>query len=260
MKITAPTPIQKMTKNKPLATALKISLTTLLFLSQATTHAHAASKNAKSGFLDFNIYPYLSDVDDDSVVTINIGAKLANGFSYFSLTNFGSQKNAGELNDTTTYYTEQNLRWAVNDLPIDLTVQANFRTGEDNDRHRLGFRWRLNDTQSFKSFFNYLNLSYAINFHIIQFDDQDENIWQIEHSFRLTAPSLSNRLYLAGFADHTFNEDLPSGFPANPIVAEVQLGYRLIENFYAVTEYRLNEYRREDVNNLAVGVEYKMRW
>jgi hypothetical protein len=38
------------------------------------------------------------------------------------------------------------------------------------------------------------------------------------------------------------------------------LGYRLVENLYAVAEYRINEYRRSDVNNLALGVEDKIKW
>jgi hypothetical protein len=79
----------------------------------------------------------------------------------------------------------------------------------------------------------------------------------MEHSFNLKFPYLSDRLYfLGGGIDHTFNQDLPD----NPIVGEAQLGYRLVENLYAVAEYRINEYRRSDVNNLALGVEDKIKW
>ena len=46
---------------------------------------------AKSGFLDFNLYPYLSDVDNDNTLTINALANLPGRFQYFSLTNFGNQ-------------------------------------------------------------------------------------------------------------------------------------------------------------------------
>jgi hypothetical protein len=38
------------------------------------------------------------------------------------------------------------------------------------------------------------------------------------------------------------------------------LGYRIVENLYAVAKYRINEYRRSDVNNLALGVEHKIQW
>ena len=217
--------------------------------------------NSNGGFLDFNLYPYLSDVDSDNVLTINIAAKLKHRFSYFSLTNFGNQNNSEELSDLNTFYTEQNIRWKISDKsPLDLTLQMNFRTGEDNDRHRFGVRWRLSDTEALSSIFKYLNMSYSINFHAIQFDSEDADVRQLEHVFKLRFPYLTDRLYLAGFVDHTFNQDLGTGFPNNPIVGEVQLGFRLIENLFLITEYRINEYRRSDVNNLAIGIEYKITW
>jgi hypothetical protein len=221
----------------------------------------AGTINSKGGFLSFNLYPYMSDVDSDNSLTINAAAQLNHRFSYFSLTNFSNQAGEGELEDTENFYTEQNIRWQVSpNSPLDLTLQMNFRSGVDNDRHRLGVRWRLNNTSAIKSVFDAIHLLWSINFHPIQFDNEDSDVWQIEHSFRLTAPYLRDRLYLAGFIDHTFNEDLPSGFPDNPVVSETQLGFRLIENLYVITEYRINQYRRADVNNLAVGIEYKIRW
>lgn len=82
----------------------------------------------------------------------------------------------------------------------------------------------------------------------------------MEHVFFMRFPYLSDRLYLSGFIDQTFNEQLPDNIPDDPIVAEAQLGFRLIENLYTVAEYRLNQYRRSDVNNLALGLQYKIRW
>jgi len=73
-------------------------------------------------------------------------------------------------------------------------------------------------------------------------------------------PTVSERLYISGFLDQTFNLDLPDAFPTNPIVSEVQLGVRLFDRFYAVTEYRINQFRRGDEHNLAAGFEYKFRW
>lgn len=237
------------------------ALLLLAFLFCLSSTSQSDVKNSSGGFLDFNIYPYLRDVDEDNVITINIGAKLPKRFSYFSLTNFGNVDNKSELKETTSYYTEQNIRWQVaENSPIDLTAQMNFRTGDDNDRHRLGVRWRLNDTEQLKSLFNAIHLSYSINLHAIQFDNEDGHVWQMEHVFKLTFPYISDRLYLAGFIDHTFNQDLPSEIPSNPIVGEAQLGFRLVENLFVVTEYRVNQYRRSDVNNLAVGVQYKIVW
>lgn len=136
----------------------------------------------------------------------------------------------------------------------------NFRSGDDNDRHRLGFRWRINDTQLFKAAFKAINLNWSINFHLKQFDSVPEDVWQMEHVFRMTFPALTNRLYLAGFIDYTFNENLSGNMPNNPMVGEVQLGFRIIENLFFVAEYRVNEYRRADVNNMALGLEYLIKW
>lgn len=220
-----------------------------------------AEKNSTSGMLDFNVYPYLSDVDTDSVFSLNAAASLANGFSYFSLLNFYNQAEEAAVSETVSFYTEQNIRWEVDRYPIfDLTYQANFRSGEDNDKHRLGFRWRLHDTPALKSLFDKLSLNYAINFHLLQLDDDPSNAWQIEHSYFMRFPWLSERLYLAGFLDHNINETLPSELPSDPIVLEAQLGYRIVENLHLALEYRLNEYRRSDVNNIAVGMQYKILW
>ena len=221
----------------------------------------AAIKNTAGGFIDFNVYPYLSDVDNDNTVTINIAAKLDNRFSYFSLTNFGNEKGESALADLNTFYTEQNVRWQVGEKsPFDLTLQMNFRSGDDNDRHRLGFRWRINDTSLFKAALKAINLSWSINFHLKQFDSVSEDVWQMEHAFRMTFPSLDNRIYLAGFIDHTFNENLPNTISKNPMVGEIQLGYEAIENLFIIAEYRVNEYRYSDVNNTALGIEYIIKW
>ncbi|WDE10560.1 hypothetical protein [Thalassomonas haliotis] len=226
-----------------------------------TALASAQSKNSQGGFLDFNLYPHLSDVDNDSVFTLNAAARLRYRFSYFSLLNFYSQDGSGSLGDADAFYTEQNIRWQISEnSPLDLTLQMNLRTGEDNDRHRLGIRWRLSDTSFFQEFFKSIYLRYAINLHAVQFDHEDPYIWQLEHSFMMKFPYISNRLYLAGFADHIFHQDLPSSIPANPVVMEAQLGYRLVDNFFIVSEYRINQYRRSDVNNLALGLQYKFIW
>ncbi len=214
---------------------------------------------AGQGFLDFNVYPYLSDVDSDAVFTLNIASKLEGRWSYFSLLNLYNQPATAELSETSAYYTEQNLRWQIREASaFDLSIQHNMRSGDDNDRLRLGLRWRLNDSAPLQAALAALNLRYALTLHALQIDDRDESVWQLEHSFRFTFPALSDRLYLAGFIDHTFNETLPDGFPANPVVAELQLGWRLRGELYAVSEYRLNQYRRQDVNNLALGLQYRL--
>lgn len=55
-------------------------------------------------------------------------------------------------------------------------------------------------------------------------DDADADVWQMEHVFLIKFPFITDRLYLSGFIDHTFNEDLPDGTPDDPMFAEAQLG------------------------------------
>lgn len=99
----------------------------------------ASASRAGDGFVDFNFYPELMEVNTDSVYTVNAFVKLPARLSYFSLTNFNNADPSKELSDRFTYYTEQNLRWAMReDLPLDLTVQHNLRSGSENDRLRLG--------------------------------------------------------------------------------------------------------------------------
>lgn len=223
--------------------------------------AFSESLISRSGFVDLNVYPIMSDVDSDNTITVNIASTISDRVSYFSLSNFSDQEGKSKLSGIDSYYTEQNIRWKVTPTsPLDLTLQMNFRSGSNNDRHRLGVRWRLNDTPVLSDFFRSNYLSYSINLHAIQFDHESGRVWQMEHVFRVSFPYLSERLALSGFVDHTFNQELPDGYPSRPVVGEAQLSYRLFDNLHAIAEYRLNEYRRSDVNNLALGVEYKLSW
>lgn len=234
---------------------------TLLILCFTSVSKVNAESIRQDGFLDFNIYPYQTKVNHDTTFTVNAFLNLSHRFSYFSLTNFSNQRDNGKLPNLDTFFTEQNLRWQITDnSPFQFTLQSNLRSGSKNNRHRLGIRWNLNKSEFIAPLLNSINLTYFINWHAVQFDHQDTDIWQLEHAFSMTFPAISNRLYLSGFADHTFNESLPANIPTNPIVAEAQLGYQLLSNTYVVAEYRVNQYRRSNVNNIAVGMEYKHRW
>lgn len=209
------------------------------------------------GFIDFNAYPYLSEVDSDSVFTLNALVNLPHGLSYFSLLNLMNQLHHRPLAETAGYYTEQSLRYAPFSLvPLDLTLQYNLRSGDENDRLRLGLRWRLDDTPLLDDVFHLLHLTSAINFHVLQIDREDGYVWQMEYSARLSPPYLDERLYVAGFADHTFNGARPPGAPSAPLVMEIQAGVRLLDQLYAVVEYRINQYRVDSESNIALGAEY----
>ncbi|MGK0238846.1 MAG: hypothetical protein ACI92G_002312 [Candidatus Pelagisphaera sp.] len=217
--------------------------------------------SANTGFVDLNIYPELTEVNTDSVYTVNLFHKLPKRLHYFSLTNFNNADPSKELSDRFTFYTEQNIRWAIREeLPLDLTAQLNLRSGTDKERLRLGLRWRISSTSALKAFCDSIHLSYSIDFHLLQLDHENSNVWQMEHVFSMTFPTISERLYLAGFIDHTFGEDLPQGYPSAPIVGEAQLGYRVAGDWHLTTEYRVNGYRRSNTTNLAIGVQYLYKW
>lgn len=216
--------------------------------------------NSSGGFLDFNFYPYLTEVDSDTVFTLNASSKLPFGFSYASLLNVANQAGAAPFKETNGYYTEQNLRWALpGGLPFDLTAQYNMRGGEDNDRMRFGVRARFDAMPVIGTGFKAIGLTYSITFHMLQIDHEEEFVWQMEHIFRLDTPYLDRRLYVAGFIDHTFNQNVPN-VPKNPFVLEAQAGVRLFEELYAIAEYRINQYRAGDEDNLALGGEYVIKW
>lgn len=238
---------------------MKFTPFALLAASVACCAAHADSQHTHHGMLDFNVYPYLSDVDSGTVFTVNAASTITDRLSYFGFVDFAGQDT--ERGDTNGYYSEQTLYWQTADNSgFDVTAQASLASGDDNDKLRLGARWRANDTAFSQAFFDRIHLYYSLNMHMVQLDHSSAYVWQMEHVFNLRMPYLTDRLYLRGFMDHTFNEDLPSEFPDTPIVGEVQLGYQLWGNLYAVAEYRLNQYRRSDVNNFAAGLEYTISW
>lgn len=211
--------------------------------------------------MDLNVYPELKDENVDSVVTLNAFQGLPNRFHYFSLTNLVNAGRSREFSGDYKYYTEQNLRWATSeDSSWDLTVQLNLRSGKDKERLRFGARWRASDAKALERTFDSLHLTYTVNFHLLQLDHETADVWQMEHAFRKTFPNISDRLYLAGFVDHTFNEDLPVSFPTAPIVGEAQLGCRVVDGWNVVLEYRINEYRRSSTDNLALGFQYLHKW
>lgn len=205
-----------------------------------------------------NLYPYLDPVENDTDLTIVINARLPARFSYFSYMNFRGAMSDGDFGFGRS---EQNLRWALSDkLPLDLNLQAIIVEGSGNDITQLGIGWRVHNTAGLSDFMSRINLIYRVTFQLKRFSSGDDDVWQMEHFFRFRFPGLSDRLYLSGFIDQTFDLDLPDEFPDTLIVAEVQGGIRIWKNFYAVVEYRNNDFRLGNESNLAAGIEYKYVW
>ena len=113
---------------------------------------------------------------------------------------------------------------------------------------------------SLSHFFDRLHLTYAITAFMHTTNNQGINLYQMSHVYQITFPYINDRIYLSGFVDHTFNQSVPDGVPKRPVISETQLGYRVYDNIYAVAEYRINQYRRSNVTNTAVGLELKTTW
>lgn len=217
-------------------------------------------EHKNTGFLDFNFYPYMSTVPDNSV-TINALANLPNGFQYFSLTNFENDPNRDELTEIGPILTEQNLRWQPSDsLPLTFAAQALIRSGDSaNDALRMGPRFTLHDFKRGGKLFEAIGLSYWIAIYAVQFDHKAGNQWQMEHVFKAPVfPELfDNRVSISGFIDHNIDHD---GTSSSTWLEETQLAVRVFNQWHLVAEQRYNGFRKGAENSLGVGVEYLIRF
>lgn len=231
---------------------------TCFCLLVAASTANAQNSGPPKLTIDFSLYPYQRMVDNDNDFTVTTNANLPGRFSYFSYLNFKGVVTDG---DSEFARSEQNLRYTLSEkLPLDLNFQAVFAGGAGDDFSQLGLGWRINDTPAWADFFDRINMVYRLTFHLQRFASDDSGAWGLEHWFKVTFPGRFDRVYLSGFVDQTFGQDLPAALPSNPVIGEVQLGVRLWDRFYAIGEYRVNQLRVGDENNFAAGIEYKFSW
>ena len=235
-----------------------LRFTILICATLAAFSASAQDGGGPKATIDFSLYPYQRTIKDDVDFSITMNATLPRRFSYFGYVNMTGVSTSGSASFARS---EQNFRYAMSDkLPVDLNFQGVFVGGDGDDFYQLGFSWRVHDTEIWRDFFARINLIYRMNFHLKQYSVDDAGAWQMEHFFKMTFPKPSERLYLSGFVDQIFNQNLPDTVPSSPIIAEVQLGMRMFDRFYAIAEYRINQLRVGDEDNLAIGIEYKVRW
>lgn len=205
--------------------------------------------------LDLSLYPYQRTIENDTDFTTTLNVSLPGRFSYFGYGNF-----RGSVTDGNAKFvrSEQNLRFSIAErLPLDLSFQGVLVPGDGNDFYQLGLGWRVHDTPGLRNLFKRLKLVYRFTAQLRRFDFHDSDAWQVEHFFRT---NLTERIYLSGFVDQTFELDTSGPLPKTPIVVEIQLGLRFYNQFHAIAEYRKNEFRTGNEENLAVGIEYKFRW
>lgn len=208
--------------------------------------------------MDFNGY---YDSREFSVLTFNLLANLPNRFQYFSLTNFQGNSKDADLNG---YFSEQNVRWnMIDNTPFDLTAQWVTRSGQTNDLLRFGFRLRLSSLKWLSAWLKKMNVFYFFNVHAIEFRNNDATDYftQLEHVYniKILPKLLDNRVYFGGFADQAFHYHNGKKITFN-WVSEHQLGVRLWPAFYAVAEYRINDWLPKDRFGWGYGLEYKVKF
>ena len=175
--------------------------------------------------IDSNLYPYQSQVDNDTDLTFITNARLPARFSYFSYINFRGATTGDAIAFTRS---EQTLRWGISEnLPLDLSFQAVLVDGSGNDFSQLGISWPVHNTPGLSEFFDRINLIYRITFQLKRFGSTDNKVWHTEQYFKMKFPGLSERVYLSVFIDQTFDHDHADALPKNPVVLEVQAGVRL---------------------------------
>jgi hypothetical protein len=208
--------------------------------------------------VDTNLYPYLDPIATDVDLSLRVNARFPGGVSYFGFMDYQGVASDGDFDFVRS---EQSLRWSIfESLPLDLNLQAIIVDGSGNDITQLGIGWRVHDTPAFAALFERINLIYRITFQLKRFSSRNDEGWQMEHFFKMRFPGVSDRLYLSGFLDQTFDLKRPAAFPESPIVTEIQAGARIWKDIYVVAEYRINQFRLGNEHNLAAGVEYQYAW
>ena len=214
-------------------------------------YAQSGDDNGATGFIDPNGY---YDSRGHSEVTINILSNFPKSrIQYFSFVNYtGQEENA----DLSTYFSEQNLRWRITEKsPLYLHSQLAVRDGQNNDAIRFGFRWVANQQSFLKDLTDKLHLQYALATFVLQYGYSNPYHWftQFEHAYRISL--LNSKAYISGFADQNMRYN--GGQVFVDWVTEHQLGIRIVDEFYAITEYRINEYLIES-EGWGFGLEYKI--
>lgn len=230
-----------------------------LFWGIGTLYAQSADTIQKAhtnhGFIDLNAY---RDTRSFSEFTINLLANPHSRVQYFAFSNHTGASNTSE---TQTFYAEQNIRWKLSKTsPLDLTGQLTTRTGDDNDNFKLGLRVRFNNLKPTEAIFRKINMIYSLNFHLLEYHPVESlrSFVQFEHAYRLMLfpEKLNRRVYIGGFADQNFR----AGSEKDEVmwVSEHQLGVRIIDEFYLVSEFRINDFLPTDNYGWGFGVEYKI--
>lgn len=205
----------------------------------------------KGGFIDFNYY---YDDRDLNVFTINLLAMLPWDIQYFSLNNMSSSSGSGNNFDLSGYFMENHFRRPIAKnhkwlAPLDWTVQ--FVDGSSAKQLvRLGTRVRTQDIAGpIGEFVKSLGLWVNVDFHWYESDGEGMEIEPV-----YGGKYFDDFLIVEGFADIDFNQKNEIN---DKIVTEHQVGIRIVDNLYYVTEFKYNGNRGDgDRWSTAFGLKY----
>lgn len=244
----------------------KILLSLILILLFSHLEARASDlfeeetiKYEPHGYLDFNTY---HDTRNFQVNTLNAFVDLPGHFSYFSFTNWSGDLVGADAFDYNNRYGEYNLFYdKVLDSPFDLVAQYAEATGKKNNVARFGIQANAHKLKPLDKILKKINTTYKVTYFPVQIDPYDDYAFQLQHvwSMKIFPKTFHDRVYMAGFADHNFmTGDTPAN---NKAVVENQLGLRLWNNLYAVTELRWNGYYPKDKRfGVGLGLEYRFEF
>lgn len=207
----------------------------------------------KSGFIDLNYY---YDDRKFNVMTINLLANLPADIQYFSLTDLTAPADSqgSGVFDLSNFYMEHHFRRPIakdNEWlkPLDWTVQ--YVDGSSaKDLIRLGTRVRTQDIQGpIGEFVKKLGLWFNVDFHWYESDGEGMEIEPV-----YGGSYFDGFLIVEGFADIDFAQKNETD---DKIVMEHQIGFRIIDNLYYVTEFKYNGFRGDaDRWSTAFGLKY----
>ena len=205
----------------------------------------------QAGFVDLNIY---GDTRGFATITPSVKLDLGEKFSYFSFTNLDLDGDGGEV---YRYYTEQDIYYRIGKTPLYLAQQYVSRSGSDNDLLRYGPRVVISDLAPLRKLFSKYNFYYEISAFPLQIDHSEgfDMGWEHFYVIKILPKFFKDRVYLSGFVDH----NLEFGKLAQNhsiAVTENQVGIRIIDDLYLVSELRYNGYLPSEQIGLGLGLEY----
>ena len=208
----------------------------------------------KGGFIDFNYY---YDDRNLNVLTIHLLASLPADIEYFSLNDMTATADSkgSEVFNLTGYYMEHHFRRPIAKDhqwlgPLDWTVQ--YVDGSSaKDLIRLGTRVRTQDIQGPIGQFikDTLGLWLNVDFHWYESDGDGMEIEPV-----YGGSYFDGLLLVGGFADIDFGNKHTGD---NAVVTEHQVGLKIVDNLYYITEIKFNGFRdKGDQWSTAFGLKY----